>query len=106
MKVNGLSLIFTLFILTARASGCNNNDGKAQENFTETYSGSFQSGSVVTDTNNDGTTNVLDLVATVHNVEYWVTAARPGVHFQVRISNRDFAIDFVVGRCVSGCECQ
>lgn len=45
----GITILFVLLI----TSGCNNG-GNAQENFTESYSGSFQSGSIVTDTNDDG----------------------------------------------------
>jgi len=48
----------------------------------------------------------LDLVTTINDVEYRVAAARPRMHFEVRISNRHFAKDFVGGLCVSGCECQ
>ncbi len=60
----GITILFVLFI----TSGCNNS-GNAQENFTESYSGSFQSGSIVTDTNNDGfPANSAELV--VHLSEY------------------------------------
>ena len=42
-------LILVLFCM----AGCNN-DSKAQENFSETFSGSFLSAPISTDTNNDG----------------------------------------------------
>jgi hypothetical protein len=48
-----LSLGLVLFLIALVSSSCNN-DGKAQEDFTESFSGSFQSGSIVTDTNDDG----------------------------------------------------
>lgn len=57
-----LSLGLILFLIALVLSSCNN-DGEAQEDFTESYSGSFQSGSIVTDTNGDGiSANSTELV--------------------------------------------
>lgn len=48
-----LSLGLMLFLIALVSSSCNN-DGRAQEQFSESYSGSFQSASILTDTNGDG----------------------------------------------------
>jgi hypothetical protein len=50
--------------------------------------------------------NDLDLLTPINNVKYRVATAWPRMHFEIRISNRHFAKDFVGGLCVSGRECQ
>jgi hypothetical protein len=53
MNIKNFTPGITIFAILCLAASCNNR-GNAQENFLETYSGSFQSASILTDTNNDG----------------------------------------------------
>ena len=53
MNIKNFAFGIMAFAMLCFASSCNNG-GMAQENFTETYSGSFQSASTVTDSNKDG----------------------------------------------------